>query len=188
MKPAKKAKPSKRVKLTAAQKTARRALAKIKRDESKFRNSAKEIFANSGFKYIASENKEFTFSTSVGERTTELDGVFVYENIIIVMEDTCAQSPGAHIAKKNIIFELALTNQPAFAECLAAELGDFNSYHNGNQYEFTDYELRIVYFSMHSVDSQYICKRKSDRFPDRRESTDQLLPFSRQEHTQLSKV
>jgi DGQHR domain-containing protein len=156
MKPAKKAKPSKRVKLTAAQKAARRALAKIKRDENKFRSSAKEIFANSGFKYIASESKEFTFSTPLGKRTTELDGVFVYENIIIVMEDTCTQNPGTHLAKKNIIFELALTNQPAFAECLASELVDFKTYHDGNQYDFTDYELRIVYFSMHSVDTQYI--------------------------------
>ncbi|MEW3495908.1 hypothetical protein [Pseudomonas aeruginosa] len=41
-------------KLTAAERIAARALAKKKREETKFRNSAKEIFTKSGFSFIAS--------------------------------------------------------------------------------------------------------------------------------------
>ncbi|MCK9701881.1 DGQHR domain-containing protein [Pseudomonas syringae pv. syringae] len=156
MKPAKKPKPPKKPKLTAAEKASRRALAKTKREEAKFRNSAKEIFLKSGFKFIASENKEFKFSTADGDRTTELDGVFAYENIVIVMEDTCTQKTSEHIAKKSIIFELALKNKTEFIECLNKELTDFKTHYDSQQYSSADYELRIVYFSMHSVDTQYI--------------------------------
>lgn len=89
-----------RKKLTAAEKVVARALAKKKRDEAKFRNSAKDIFIKSGFAFVSSENKEFVLQTSTGSRTTELDGVFVYENILVVIEDTCIATPGPHIAKK----------------------------------------------------------------------------------------
>lgn len=144
------------IKLTAAEKIQRRLEAKRKREEARFRTSAKEIFLHSGFTFIASENKEFTFVTPGGNRTTELDGVFVYENIIVVMEDTCSASPNTHIAKKTIIFDLALQNKDSFVECLKSNLTDFSHYYSSNQYTESDYELRIVYFSMHSVDSQYV--------------------------------
>src|SRR5476649_2470670 len=157
MKPAKPRK-SKIVKkkLTAAEKAARRVLAKKKRDETKFRTSAKDIFMKAGFTFIVSENKEFSFDTEQGSRTTELDGVFVYENVLVVMEDTCTASPGGHLSKKNIIFDLALKNKKSFVDCLRKNLEGFESYFNAHRYESADYELRIVYFSMHSVDTEYV--------------------------------
>lgn len=158
MKPAKSPRTAKKKapKLTAAEKAQRRLEAKRKREEARFRTSAKEIFLHSGFKFISSESKEFTFITPSGNRTTELDGVFVYENIIVVMEDTCSASPSTHIAKKTIIFDMALQNKDSFVECLRNNLADFSQYFSDNQYAESDYELRIVYFSMHSVDSQYV--------------------------------
>lgn len=152
----KKMKKPKKPKLTAAERAVLRAKAKQRRDELKFRTSAKEIFSKAGFRYIASELKEFVFNAPGGSRTTELDGVFVCENILVVMEDTCAASPGQHIAKKQIIFDLALKNKAAFVECLKDNLPDFKVYFDSNQYESNDYELRIVYFSMYSMDSEYI--------------------------------
>lgn len=151
-KPAKK----KTIKLTAAEKAQRRLEAKRKREEAKFRLSAKQVFLGSGFTFIASENREFTFVTSSGSRTTELDGVFVYENVIVVMEDTCTASPGSHLAKKTIIFDLALKNKNDFVLCLKDKLTDFSRYFDAHQYSESDYELRVVYFSMYSVDSQYV--------------------------------
>lgn len=145
-----------RKKLTAAEKIVVRALAKKKRDESKFRNSAKEIFTKSGFEFISSENKEFVLHTSVGSRTTELDGVFVYENVLVVIEDTCIATPGPHIAKKQIVFDLALKNKVDFVERLKQNLPDFDKYFTSQPYEPVDYELRVVYFSMHSVESEYV--------------------------------
>lgn len=144
-----------RKKMTAAEKASARILAKKKREEAKFRNAAKDIFAKSGFTFIASESKEFVLATQSGSRTTELDGVFVYENVLIVMEDTCTTTPGPHIANKQIIFDLALKNKEDFVNCLNQNLPDFNKYFTSHPYEASEYELRIVYFSMHSVDSEY---------------------------------
>jgi len=143
--------------MSVEERAQRKAAAKRKREENKFRNSAKEIFSKSGFNYIKSENKEFTFKAKAGgTRTTELDGVFVYENILIILEDTCSNNPSEHLAKKQLIFDLALKNKNDFIKCLLENLPDFNSYYKSKQYGEDDYILKILYFSMHSVDTQYI--------------------------------
>lgn len=133
-----------------------RAVAKKKREESKFRTSVKEIFTCSGFNYITSENKEFIFETKDGSRTTELDGIFIYENIIVVVEDTCTTSPGNHLAKKQIIFDLAIKNKNEFIECLKNNISEFHQYTNKAIYENDHYILKVLYFSMYPVDSEYV--------------------------------
>lgn len=147
---------TKKKRMTAEEKTLARATAKKKREERKFRLSVKEIFTGSGFKYIASENKEFTLTTSHGSRTTELDGVFVYENAIVVVEDTCTTSPGTHLAGKQIIFDLAIKNKIDFIACLKSNLSEFSTHIEGQAYDLQDYVLKVLYFSMYSVDSEYI--------------------------------
>jgi DGQHR domain-containing protein len=147
---------TKKTKMTAEQKAAALAAAKKKREETKFRKSVKEIFTGAGFQYIPSENKEFTLVTKGGSRTTELDGVFVYENAIVVVEDTCTASPGAHLASKQIIFDLAVKNKGEFIDCLRSNLPEFSAYINTQSYEPQDYVLKILYFSMHSVDSEHV--------------------------------
>ncbi|MCP1622852.1 DGQHR domain-containing protein [Pseudomonas nitroreducens] len=133
-----------------------KAEARRKREEKKFRLSIKDIFLKSGFKYIKSESKEFTLSTTSGNRTTELDGVFVYENIVILVEDTCTASPNKHLASKQVFFGLALQNQEALINCLADNLSDFKAHFDANQFTAKDYVTRITYFSMHSVDSEHV--------------------------------
>tara|TARA_A100000171_G_scaffold49237_1_gene57888 strand:+ start:2950 stop:4722 length:1773 start_codon:yes stop_codon:yes gene_type:complete len=145
-----------RKKMTAEQKAEARAIAKKKREEAKFRASTKEIFTGSGFKFIPSEGKEFTLKTQDGSRTTELDGIFVYENVIVVVEDTCTASPGQHLAGKQIIFGLAINNKIDFIDCLKDKISAFNEYLQGKNYELEDYVLRVLYFSMNSVDSEYV--------------------------------
>lgn len=135
-----------------------RKLAAVKksREEKKFRSSVKDIFMGSGFKYITSENKEFVFETKEGSRTTELDGIFIYENIIIVIEDTCTISPGGHLAKKQIIFDLAIRHKNQFIECLKQNISEFKEYSSKEIYENEHYILKTLYFSMHPVDSEYV--------------------------------
>lgn len=145
-----------RKKLTAEQKAIAKAAAIKKREEKKFRSASKEIFTRAGFEYIASESKEFTLETARGSRTTELDGIFIYENILVVVEDTCTTSPGPHLAKKQIIFDLALKNKNNFIVCLKTFLPDFSAYFDSHKFESSDYVVKIAYFSMYSVDSEYI--------------------------------
>ncbi len=145
-----------RKKMTAEQKAQAKIAAKKRREEAKFRSATKEIFTGSGFKFIASENKEFTLTTQQGSRTTELDGIFLYENVIVVVEDTCTTSPGTHLAGKQIIFDLAIKNKIAFINCLKGNIPDFSNYLDKENYDLSDYILKILYFSMNSVDSEYV--------------------------------
>ena len=69
-----------------------------KRREAAFRKKIKNTFTDSGFVYCQTEGKHF----SIGLRTVELDYLFVYENIIVICEDTCKKAKDKeHIRKKN---------------------------------------------------------------------------------------
>lgn len=81
-------------KLTEEQK---KELAKKKRDSS-FRSKIRRTMVDSGFTYFPTANKEF----KIGNRVVELDYLFIYENIILICEDTCAKKKDKdHIRKKS---------------------------------------------------------------------------------------
>ncbi|WP_219808293.1 hypothetical protein, partial [Campylobacter concisus] len=65
----------------------------------KFRNSIKNTFIMAGFKYLNTQNKHF----KIGHRTVELDFIFIYENIILICEDTATKTDKIkdHVRKKH---------------------------------------------------------------------------------------
>ena len=69
-----------------------------KKKENSFRRKIRTTFVDSGFTYFPTINKEF----KIGNRIVELDYLFMYENIILVCEDTCAgKKDKDHIRKKS---------------------------------------------------------------------------------------
>lgn len=71
---------------------------KKKKREAAFRRRIRETFTGMGFTYIPTLNKHY----KIGNRTVELDYTFLYENIMIVCEDTTSISKDKdHIRKKN---------------------------------------------------------------------------------------
>ncbi|QXI06555.1 DGQHR domain-containing protein [Pseudomonas tensinigenes] len=140
-----------RKKMTAEQKLA----AKKKREAAKFRLAPKEIFTISGFKYIKSENKEFKFVTTHSSRTTELDGIYVHQNIIVIVEDTVSSSPNEHLAKKCVIFSLINEHPIEFIKCLCEQIPEFKEYISSNDFTEKDYIIRLAYFSMNKVGDEH---------------------------------
>ena len=68
-----------------------------KRQETAFRNKIRKTIVDSGFTYFATANKEF----KIGNRVVELDYLFMYENIMLICEDTCSKKKEKdHIRKK----------------------------------------------------------------------------------------
>lgn len=69
-----------------------------KRKDTIFKRRIRDTFSNMGFTYLPSANKKF----KIGYRDVELDYIFMYENIIIICEDTCgkAKNKGSHSFKK----------------------------------------------------------------------------------------
>lgn len=78
-----------------------------KRRDAAFRKEIRDSFINAGFVYISTVNKPFV----IGRRKVELDYVFIYENILLICEDTCAAKKNkGHIRKKKEAFEEIKSN------------------------------------------------------------------------------
>lgn len=106
---AKARKKKKKKKLSAVEKAQDR----IKRTH--FRE-VRSIFSTCGFKRIPSaSDKEFTFEGT----TSDLDDVFIYENIIVLSECTTTQNDiSGHLKKKKVLYDKIIKDSPAFLNFL----------------------------------------------------------------------
>lgn len=142
-----------RKRLTPEERKARLAELKQKKIEAKYRADVKSIFTNAGFRSFKVESKEFQFQG----RTGELDSLFLYENIVIVCEDTYAKKPSEHLLKKKVLFDLIHSNKPSFIEFLIENFPEFKVAHeNSYGYAPHQYEIRLVYASRYSVPDEHV--------------------------------
>lgn len=100
-------KPKKKKKLSAEEK-------EFQKEQGAHKKSIRALMENIGFKRVSGvENKHFEYK----DRMTELDDVFYYENIIILMEYTIGK-PGDHLLKKKIIYDNINCNTIEFIDFL----------------------------------------------------------------------
>jgi len=84
-----------------------------KRKDAAFKKKIRTTFANAGFSSFSTTDKHF----SIGHRVVELDYLFIYENIILICEDTCSQKKDKeHIRKKSEAFKEIQANVPALLD------------------------------------------------------------------------
>jgi len=138
--------------MTAEQK----AQMQVKKEQTRFHNNAHDIFLKSGFRSIKCENIHFTLSTGSGDRTTELDGLYLHENIIIITEQTHKKEVNEHLSKKRIIAELIRDHPKPFIEEIKEKLPEFKDYFHANRYMPDDYIVKYLYFSMHPVGTEHV--------------------------------
>ena len=97
--------------LTEAEKKAKKEAQAKRRQELAFKKKIKSIFIDSGFIYIPTLNKHF----KIGLRDVELDYVFIYENVILICEDTCgAKKDKDHIRRKSEAFKEIISDRSKF--------------------------------------------------------------------------
>ena len=73
-----------------------------KKKEAAFKRKIKTTFIAAGFFYLPSNGKEF----KIGHRVVELDYLFIYDNVVLICEDTCGQKKDKdHIRKKSESFQ-----------------------------------------------------------------------------------
>lgn len=93
-------------------------------------------------------------------RETEFDDLFVYENLIILVEYTSTNTPSDHLSKKKIIYDLINESHREFLEFaldepkLSAFKDYYDTYING-KYDIGQLRLRIIYCSFHSIDNSH---------------------------------
>lgn len=87
-----------------------------KRKEAAFRRKIRNTIVGMGFSYLSTANKEF----KIGYRVVELDYVFIYENVILICEDTCGRKKDKeHIRNKSEAFSEIKNNIRDFVEWLS---------------------------------------------------------------------
>lgn len=125
----------------------RKAEKKIKRKTRQFKNKIKYIFTMSGFKYINSEDHHM----KIGFRDIELDAIFLYENIMIICEDTGSglEHIKDHIRKKQQAFEQIKTNKDEFFWQIKQEFTEVESMLN--KFQVSQYKIFYLYFSQEEL-------------------------------------
>ena len=114
------------------------------------------ILKNIGFSKIPCiDGREFQYDN----RTTEIDDIFVYENVILIIEYTIG-TPGEHLLKKNYFYDKVNTDKRAFLDFLLSEskLSSFRTYYNDRiQSKYTKNQLRIkiLYCSKQTISAEH---------------------------------
>lgn len=113
-----------------------------KREERAFSRKIQTTFKNAGFQYLPTNGKHRQFGSKQGE----LDAVFLYENIILVCEDTTS-STGLrdHLINKKVLFDEINNNRPDLISWLKQEFPDkFSAF---SQYNDARYKVFFLYFT-----------------------------------------
>ena len=124
------------------------------------RNQEKEIrliFKNLGFHRVANiDGKEIVYNG----RTSEMDDIFICENIILITEYTIANKPGDHIKNKTLFYNKVLEDRKAFVEFMYNEskLSSFKKYYDEHikpKYSANQLKIEILYCSKYSVSEEH---------------------------------
>lgn len=136
----------------------RRKLSPEEKEEKKFHRSLPAIFIGCGFRRIRTANKEVT----IAGRQGELDAVFVYENIVVLLEETAARKQAEildHVRKKKDFVEHILRNKTKLVDTLASGFPEFAE--AIGDYQVRDLRFVPVYASLNPIDAD-----KQERFAD----------------------
>jgi DGQHR domain-containing protein len=90
-------------------------------EKRRFKRLIRTMFTNLGFVHIKTEGKEAQF----GHKTGELDAVFLYENVLLLVEETTGASPFDHAKNKRLLAEQIVASKSDFINWLAAEFPDY---------------------------------------------------------------
>lgn len=125
---------------------------KRKREETKFKIDINTVFTNSSFTQIPTRNMEF----ELAGRNGEIDNVFLFENILIICEDTVSNNDGlkSHLLKTEDFFEHIRNHSIEFIKLLQDKFPRFNE-RSSPKYSDVDYKLFYLYCSRNRLDQTY---------------------------------
>lgn len=101
-----------------------------------------DIFVSAGFKHISADNIHFELQ----ERMGEIDHIFVWENVVLLCEETAGKDVSAHCTKKIFFHRLIAADWPGFFDTYRILNKDLDAY-IGNKYLPQELEVRHIYYS-----------------------------------------
>lgn len=146
----KKANKSKLTNEEKAQRKAENAEVKLQKDH---RSNVRGVFTKAGFDRMSGiADKQFNFDN----QQTDVDDIFVYENVVIIAEYTCAKTDrvGAHLKNKKIIFDKILGKPLKFVEFISEKFVNCKIQFPQN-YHSSKIVVKIIYCSRFEFDDHY---------------------------------
>lgn len=124
-----------------------------RRAERRFKADIRTVFANAGFEQIPTRDVNITVASIMGD----LDGVFLFKNVIVVVEDTTSSSRhiGDHLRKKAEYFRHLWAHRIETIRVLRKQFERFDLYYQKLEFEAEEYQLRFVYASRNEIDEEY---------------------------------
>lgn len=139
--------------------------ARRRRTERRFKADIRTIFVNAGFHQVPTRDVNITVNSLAGD----LDSVFLFENVVVIVEDTTSASKniGDHLRKKAEYFKHLGEHHIETVRVLREHFDRFDQYYQSARFEAEEYQLRFVYASYNEIDETYqaryahICKAMS---------------------------
>lgn len=134
---------------------------KQKRENAQFKRDIRTMLTNSGFEFVPTRDQEFEVAGHRGE----LDGVYVYENVVVAVEETLTTKQSDvvdHLRKKAEFYRHLAKHRVEFITVLKSLFPRFE-HHCREPREFSDDELKVffLYCSRTQVEGDY-----RDRYRD----------------------
>ena len=120
-------------------------------------NEIRTILKNLGFTRLPNiDGKQIIYK----DRTTEMDDIFICENVILITEYTIQENPGTHIKNKLLFYNKVLECKRDFIQFLSSEpkLNSFKTYYKNNiegTYSNNQLRLEILYCSRFSIADEH---------------------------------
>lgn len=141
----------------------RKAADPIAKRNRRFMADIRTAFSNSGFVQVSTRNVEFSHEGF----TTDFDGIFLNENILVLVEDTTESSPANHLRKKVETWQNMSNDREAFIDALAEKFAELASYRKKRpQFANHDYLIRFVYISYIALSEELIGRYPTIGFLD----------------------
>lgn len=120
-----------------------------RREATRFSKRILNTFTSAGFLYLPVKNQERRFGLKIGE----LDAVFLFENVLLICEDTIQSSPREikeHLRNKNLLFqEVERDKNKTITWLMQTHADKFKRF---PEYDPRRYKLAFLYFSKHKLD------------------------------------
>ena len=132
------------------------------KEEKAFHKIIRGIFVGMGFQAIKTEKKNVQFEYQGITRQGELDGIYIYKKVILIVEETCSSTVdaiNAHLSKKFILFDqINKYKAEDFVDLLEKNYDGVSEYINLNikDYSKCDYLFKILYISKVKPGDEYI--------------------------------
>jgi len=124
----------------------RKKLTKFEKEQNRFSKKIRETIKNFGFKYLSTRNKHKV----IGQQEGEIDAIFLYENLVLISEDTLTENVKDHLKDKHVFYEQIKSNKKQFIYWIKSEFPD--TFSKFRKYQISRYRIFFLYFSKNIVE------------------------------------